>query len=263
MKLTVIKTDIKDFFSTTKGLEKKIVIIFIAIAVLQTVSWYFTSRAFFRVNIFKYFIESPDVYLYEYLYWFLGDFLSLGIFPLLIIVFLLREKPKSYGVQIGDYKRGILYTAVFLTVMIVILWFVSAQSEFSLVYPHYPYARNNWQIFLIYEAGMLFYMAGWEFIWRGFTLFGLWERFSFYAILIQMIPFVILHNGKPPLETFSSILGGIGLGILAYKTKSVLYCIIVHFGVMFTIDLFSVLRFRASEYGVGFNSLLNLINNLF
>jgi hypothetical protein len=56
-------------------------------------------------------------------------------------------------------------------------------------------------------------------------LFGLKEKFGFYAVLIQMIPFVILHNGKPELETFGAIAGGIALGILALRTKSFYYCV--------------------------------------
>jgi uncharacterized protein len=81
-------------------------------------------------------------------------------------------------------------------------------------YPHLPAARDSWNIFFIYESGMLLYMFAWEFIWRGFMLFGLKEKFGYYAVLIQMIPFVILHNGKPELETFGAIAGGIALGFL-------------------------------------------------
>ncbi len=73
-----------------------------------------------------------------------------------------------------------------------------------------------------------------------------------------MIPFVILHNGKPVLETFSAILGGIALGILALKTRSFLYGFFVHFSIMFGIDLLSVLRFNSNSYGIGIKSFLKL-----
>ena len=78
-----------------------------------------------------------------------------------------------------------------------------------------------------------------------------------------MIPFVILHNGKPELETFSAILGGIALGILAFRTRSFLYGVIVHFGIMFGIDFISSLRYKAAEYGVGFDSFVKVISNIF
>jgi len=94
-------------------------------------------------------------------------------------------------------------------------------------------------------------------------LFGLEAKFGYYAILIQMIPFVILHNGKPMPETFGAILGGIALGILAFRTRSFFYGVLVHIGIMFTIDIICTLRFRADDYGLGIYSLLNIIKQLF
>jgi membrane protease YdiL (CAAX protease family) len=107
-------------------------------------------------------------------------------------------------------------------------------------------AKSNWTIFIIYEIGMFTYLFAWEFIWRGFMLFGLEEKFGYYSVFIQMIPFVILHNGKPELETFSAILGGIILGIVALRTRSFIYGVFIHFAIMLSIDLFSTIR-TASE----------------
>ena len=106
-------------------------------------------------------------------------------------------------------------------------------------------------------------MIGWEFIWRGFMLFGLMEKFGYYSVLIQMIPFVILHNGKPIAETFGAIAGGIALGMLAFRTNSIYYCVFSHMGVMFSIDVISTLRYRANDYGVGLDSLFNIIIKIF
>jgi membrane protease YdiL (CAAX protease family) len=94
-------------------------------------------------------------------------------------------------------------------------------------------------------------------------LFGLEKKFGYYTVLIQMIPFVILHNGKPFLETFGAIFGGIALGILALRTRSIYYCIVIHIGVMYSIDIISSLRFRANDYGIDLASIINLINQIF
>jgi hypothetical protein len=53
------------------------------------------------------------------------------------------------------------------------------------------------------------------------------------------------------------------LGVLAFRTNSILYCVITHMGVMFTIDLISTLRYRANDYGVGIDSLFNIIKTIF
>jgi uncharacterized protein len=255
--------EIKDLWRIIKQLDRKIIIVFISVAVLQTVSYYYTSRRFFRYNYFEQLQFDKKVFLFEYIYWFVGDFFTLFILPLLIIKFLLKEKLTSYGLQVGDYKIGLKYSLIFLTVMIPIVWFVSANSDFINTYPQLNDVKYSWSIFLIFELGILLYMVAWEFIWRGFMLFGLEEKFGYYAVLIQMIPFLILHNGKPAAETFGAIIAGLALGILALKTRSVLYCIIAHVGVMFSIDLISTLRYRADVYGTGLSSLIKICKIIF
>jgi membrane protease YdiL (CAAX protease family) len=244
-------------------MDRKVIVIFLSVAVLQTISWYITSRNFFRINFFPSFQNNPDVYLYEYLYWFVGDFITLFILSVLIIKFILKESLNDYGLQLGDYRVGFLFSTIFILVMIPTVWFFSATPDFAEKYPLLLSTRINWSQFFIYETGMIIYMVGWEFFWRGFMLFGLKERFSFYAVLIQMIPFVILHNGKPMAETFGAIAGGIALGVLAFRTRSIYYCVVTHIGVMFSIDLISTLRYRANDYGTSITSILNILKTIF
>lgn len=237
--------------------------VFIAIAILQTVSWYFTSRKFFRENFFDFIQSHSNPYLIEYLYWFTGDFIVLLILPVLIIIFIIKKPVRNFGFRIGDFKTGIFFSIIFLIVLIPFLWIFSADSVFIAKYPHLQSVRTDWSLFLIYEAGMFLYMFSWEFIWRGFMLFGLEEKFGYYSVLIQMVPFVILHNGKPEIETFSAIAGGIALGILALRTRSFYYGFITHIGIMFSIDLICTLRFRTNVYGIGLNSILNILSKIF
>lgn len=258
-----LKTDLKNLTIKIKQTDMHVVVIFISIAILQTVSWYFTSRRFFRSNFSSSVSGNPDADLWEFIYWFSGDTFVLLVIPVIIILLVLKKKPVQFGFSVGDYKTGLYYSVIFLAVMIPIIWFVSAAPEFAARYPHLSSAKTDINKFLVFEAGMLMYMFAWEFIWRGFTLFGLEEKFGYYAVLIQMIPFLILHNGKPALETFGAIPGGIALGILALRTRSFYYGVIVHFGVIFSIDFISRMRFNARDFGVGVDSLINVIQHLF
>lgn len=256
--------ELESLFQNIKSLDKKAVTIFLSIAVLQTVSYYYTSRRFFRANFYYELLDSEfNPRLLEFIYWFLTDSITLFIIPLLIILFLFKEKPREYGVSIGDYKIGIRLVLIFSAIMIPLIWFVSSNSEFAVKYPHLQQAKNDWGIFLIYEIGILIYLFAWEFIWRGYMLFGLEKKFGYYSIFIQMIPFVMLHNGKPDLETFSAILGGLALGVLAFRTRSMVYGWLLHFIIMFSIDTFSVMRHKAAEYGSGIFSLGNVFGKLF
>lgn len=254
----MIKKIFTELITTLKSVDKKTSIIFLSIAFLQTVSWYFGSRTFFRKNLSSFF-SNENISEVEFIYWFTSDFTLFFVIPLLIILLIFKEKPRDFGLSFGDKKIGFSISIIAIGIMLPILWIASSSSDFLIAYPHLISARNSWQIFFIYEIGMLAYLFAWEFIWRGFTLFGLYEKFGNAAIYIQMIPFVILHNGKPPLETFGAIAGGILLGFIALRTKSFLYCFFIHAGVMFSIDLFSVLRFNSRELGIGFEAVINIL----
>ena len=65
------------------------------------------------------------------------------------------------------------------------------------------------------------------------------------------------------LETFGAIPGGIALGILALRTRSFYYGVLVHFGVIVSIDTISRLRFLSKDFGVGFDSVINVFSQLF
>jgi membrane protease YdiL (CAAX protease family) len=259
----MIKEEFNKFIKVFRELDKNVVIIFVSIAILQTISWYITSRRFFRNNLAQYFPNTELRKIYEFAYWFIGDFITYFIIPLLIIIFIFRKRLSQFGLQRGDYRFGLTVSVLFIGIMLPVIWYFSGSQDFIIQYPHLSLARSDWRIFIVYEIGILLYLFAWEFIWRGFTLFGLYDKFGIYAIFIQMIPFVILHNGKPFMETFGAIAGGIILGYFALRTKSIYYCIITHAGVMFMIDLIAALRFRASEYGTGVSSIIKIINELF
>ena len=221
-----------------------------------------SSTKYFGQNFQTYFENSPNVNLYRFLYWFSSDTIVLLLIPVLIIIFLIKEKPSNYGLKAGEFKLGIKAAIIFSVFVLIINWYVSSLAEFDDTYPLLEDMLYSWRIFIYYEAALLVYLIAWEFIWRGFLQFGLEEKFGIYAILVQTLPFVILHNGKPPLETFAAIIGGIILGYLAYRTRSIFYGVLIHFVMLFSLDLLVVLRYQHNDYNLGFNSLLNLFSKL-
>ncbi len=223
------------------GLDAKVVTIFVSVALLQTISWYFTSRRFFNQTVYTYFLNNENIELYEFLYWFISDSIILFVIPVLIIKFLFKEKIKNYGVNLKNLKYGLLIILFSIIIILPVTYIISLSKEFSNFYPMYQGLNQNIKIFLMYESFLLLFLFAWEFIWRGFMLFGLEEKFGWYSIFIQMLPFVILHNGKPVLETFSSILGAIFLGALALRTRSIIYGFIIHTAIIISLEIYSIL----------------------
>ena len=138
---------------------------------------------------------------------------------------LFRDKPWDYGIRVGRWKSSIILTVVCLAAMTLILYGVGKMPEFRSYY--YEYAIDWPELLLNYAL----YMFAWEFLFRGYMLFGLEKSIGKSAIFVQAIPFVLLHLGKPFLETLACIPGGFGFGYVAYRTRSFLPCFIIHLGV--------------------------------
>jgi uncharacterized protein len=258
-----IKNELKDLKNGIRELDFKVTFILISIAIIEFISYYYTSRRFFRFNLFDYFVDNENIYFIEYAYWLTSEFISQFCIPFLLILFVLKGKPKDYGIQLGDKKTGFSLSIVIIIIMFPILWIVSGYGSFQETYPQCQYVRDSWNLFFIYEFCFLLYMIGWEFIWRGYMLFGLKEKFGNYAILLQMIPFTLLHNGKPQIETLGAIIAGIALGILAVRTRSFIYGVIIHTAVMFMIDIISVIRYKTQVFGVGIDSFIEICKKAF
>jgi membrane protease YdiL (CAAX protease family) len=138
---------------------------------------------------------------------------------------LFRDKPWDYGIRIGRWKSAAIITTVSLAVMALVLYGAGKIPEFRSYYQMYAI---DWPELLL---GHALYMFAWEFLFRGYMLFGLEKSIGKSAILVQTIPFVLLHVGKPFLETLACIPGGFILGYIAYRTRSFLPCFIIHFGI--------------------------------
>lgn len=252
-----LKTELSALWEAIKTLSFKETFIFISVAVITFLSMHYASKGFFRRTF-----ETTDFTFYSTLYWFSADGFLMLIIPMILIPLVLKGKPADYGFRMGDYKFGLKSSLLFIAVMLPFLWIASGDKSFASTYPQGgTYVRENISVLFYYELFVGLYMLAWEFFWRGYMLFGLKQKFGFYAIFIQMIPFFILHRGKPDIETFASILGGLILGVQAWRANSFIYCFLVHWAVMIFVDVISVLRYKSQSYGIGIDSFIKLFTN--
>jgi uncharacterized protein len=211
----------------------------IAACVSLLLARYHGGRGAFRRIIGERWTDLPLVSIHDYLYWFGASFLFYGVFPLLVILALPRERLKEYGLGLGDWRLGLKVMGVFFVVMVPCVVFAAGLSDFSRTYPMSRGALDSWTHFWVYQSGYAAYFVGWEFLFRSFLLFGLYKRIGNQAIWIQLIPFVIMHGGKPELEAYGSIVAGIALAVLALRTRSFWYGAVLHAAVATTMDIVS------------------------
>ena len=153
--------------------------------------------------------------------WF-SSFLYFAALPVVVIVVLLRDNPLNFGLRLGNIRIWGVYTALTCIIAVPLLYAASHLASFQSYYRVELFSLFNH--FLIYFVSLF----GSEFLFRGFMLFGLKEKYKEGSIFIQMIPFVLVHLGKPELETLSTIITGIYFGYIVYRGNSFWPAFIIH-----------------------------------
>jgi uncharacterized protein len=142
--------------------------------------------------------------------------------PVLVIALFLRQNPLDFGLRLGNFRFWGPQVGLACLVLTPILYFSVHLPGLQKYYRQEDF--HFWTYFLT-QCAML---SGWEFMFRGFLLLGLKDRFKESAILVQMLPFVLLHIGKPELETISTIFTGLYFGWVCYYGKSFWPAFIIH-----------------------------------
>jgi len=180
---------------------------------------------------FPWYKDAPLFDLYRYIFHFCSFFVLAFAIPALYVKIYLKEPLSAVGLTLGDKKLGgkILLVVSFLIIPpgVVIAALTPSLQDF------YPLARivmEKPELVWVYEFfyGLVFYPA-WEFFFRGVLLFLVAREFgAIPAILIQTMATALVHIGTPAEEVTTSIIGGIALGVVAIKTRSIVYPYIIH-----------------------------------
>jgi len=150
----------------------------------------------------------------------IDHFILFLFIPLFFIILVFRESPRDYGFTLGDWRAGLVLTLGGILLMTPIIWYLGSATDSMQTYYQAYAADLPWNTFLE--------LFGWEFLFRGWVLFGYARKFGPEALWLQAVPFAIAHIGKPEVETLSTIFGGFAFGWIAYRTRSFLYPFIIH-----------------------------------
>ena len=150
------------------------------------------------------------------------------LIPLGIVVLVWRESPRSYGLQLGDWRLGLPITIAGVAVMAGIIWILGRWPDFHAYYGQDVAGRPTWRL-VIDTAIDLF---AWEFFFRGWLLWALGRKYGSDAIWLQVIPFALMHVWKPEIEQLSTIVGGAFFGLLAWRTRSFVWGFLLHWFMM-------------------------------
>lgn len=160
--------------------------------------------------------------------WFGLNFVCLFIVPALITKLVLKRSLADVGLRGGDWREQAKYFALFGGVTIPAILIASRLGDFRGYYGQYIWARTDIPLLTVFMLGWGVYFFAWEFFFRGFLLQMLGERFGVAAIVLQTMPFVMMHFAKPELESIAAIIAGMALGWWAWRTRSFIGAWLLH-----------------------------------
>ncbi len=190
------------------------------------------AHGFLLKNVFGVNPTNPgEIDYWKYMMWFISSFAYLFIIPFIGgLIIEGKNVFKKFGLTFNKPKIGIpLLLSAFVLMAIAIIIAVKLFPDFKQYYPFAKYAAINSRVFIIYQLAYFSYFIGWEFYYHSFVLFPYEEKLGKPgAVLIGVLPFVLMHFGKPLPELIGSFIAGVFLSILALETRTFWYGMLLH-----------------------------------
>ncbi len=217
----------------------RVLIVLITAAVSLAFQEYYGDRSEF-IHLFGATRSGKYFELESFGWWTGWRFLGYLVFPALVVVCMRGERLRDYFIRPTNFfKHFWIYGGLFLAVLPAVLIAANTDS-FKLTYPFYKLANRSSFDFWAWQGMYWVQFISLEFFFRGFLLKALAPRFGSGSIFVMLIPYCMIHFGKPLPETLGAIIAGLVLGTLSMRTKSIWGGAFIHIAVALTMDSLAV-----------------------
>jgi membrane protease YdiL (CAAX protease family) len=171
----------------------------------------------------------------------LSGTLLYGLLPVLVTLLAFHRSPVQYGLHTGSFGRSLLWW-IPVAVLVIALSYFTANTRTNL--SRYPQIRvsvwtNN--LLTLSAISWISYLAGYEFLFRGFLLFSCLESFGFWpALVINVSLYCLVHLPKGYRETIGSLFFGILLAHATLRLGSFWFAFLVHTTLALSNEWFSL-----------------------
>lgn len=183
-------------------------------------------------------------------YWSIWQFLTYVVGPALFVKIALRHRLRDYGVKLrGATSCWWAYLGMYLVILPFVLW-MAREASFQHTYPFFKPTDVGlgaldangapttvyWKRFWVWEIFYALQFLSLEFFFRGFMLHGTRRALGIGSVYVMMIPYCMIHFGKPLPETLGALIAGLVLGFMSLKTRSIWLGAASHISVALTMD---------------------------
>jgi membrane protease YdiL (CAAX protease family) len=168
----------------------------------------------------------------------IGGYLApLAVWPLLFR----GDRLLDFGLRLRGLAEHAWIYALCVAVVFPAALLASRQPDFGAYYPFYRQAGRSWLDFAAWEAIYLGQFVALEIFFRGFWLRAA-RSLGASAIAVMVVPYTMIHYGKPWLEMNGAVVAGVVLGSLAARTGSVWAGVLVHSTIAVLMDCLVLAR---------------------
>jgi membrane protease YdiL (CAAX protease family) len=218
----------------------KVLVILVVCAVSLTIQEYIGDRGAFE----RWFPPRgrTDAYfeLKGFAWWSSWRVIGYVIMPLLTIVALRGERIRDYHFSLSGFTKHLWIYVLLFTLITPAVIIASTTPAFRHTYPFYRLANRSHFDLWTWETFYAAQFVSLEIFFRGFLLHGLRRVMGANAIFVMIVPYCMIHYGKPLPETLGAIGAGVILGTLAMRTKSIWGGVLIHIGVAVTMDVLAL-----------------------
>ena len=153
----------------------------------------------------------------------------LVVIPMLYVKIVLKENLKSYGVQKGDWKRGIIFGGASLLLSLAIFYFLLHYTNFLSQYSLSLIVTGKFLYFALYEIFLVgFFVLIYELFFRGFVMFSFAPSAKYWSVAVQFLLFVtfLFFIGGLQWSLIYYIIVAPLAGITAYYSRSLIYSLL-------------------------------------
>ena len=188
--------------------------------------------------------DLPDVSFANSMWWAASSVVIYVSIPV-VYAAVARQRIRSYGLSLGFVRTEGIFIALIAPIVLVMVWLVSADERFQSVYPFYDFENGGDSAFvklLVFEAAYGATFVALEFFFRGFLVFAGYPVLGVHAIPAMAFAYCLLHLGKPLPECASSLIGGLILGYVALRVRSIAAGVVAHLTIAWGMDAFVISR---------------------
>lgn len=225
--------------SARAGYDYWPLIVLFTVAVSLTLQEYWGQHDDFN-RLFPW--DGTDEYhnLKSFAWWVGWRFVGYVVLPVLVIVAMPGQRVRDYYISFRGFIRHLWIYVLLFALVLPAVYVASGTAGFQATYPFYKWANRSAFDFWAWQGLYALQFLSLEFFFRGFMLHGLRYSMGSRAIFIMIVPYCMIHFGKPMTETVGAIFAGLILGTLAMRTRSIWGGVIIHVSVATSMDFLAV-----------------------